>query len=167
MNIRFTDKGALEIDLHTLLEYVRKEDTASLAESLSCDDDIIRHVVHQIVHGITENGYSGAHNLGAPACEDLDRCSPLDWARRRVAKMSGEIAKAEIEDLEYRLKREIEKSQALDEKIWGLNTSVENLQSLLRDTIDEKKTLQEDRNFWRTRAAALDAQILNQGTTTS
>lgn len=95
-------KGTLEIDLHSLLESVAPEHRVDLIESLSCDEEIIRHVADQIISRWTENVYSGASWVTAPS-DDTRGCA-LDVAWRRVAKASGEVAKREIERLESALK---------------------------------------------------------------
>lgn len=101
MKINFT-KGTLEIDLHTLLESVAPEHRVDLIESLSCDEEIIRHVADQIISRWTESSYSGSSWVTAPS-DDTCSCA-LDVAWRRVAKASGEVAKREIERLESALK---------------------------------------------------------------
>ena len=100
MRITYKD-GNISIDLHELLCSVKAEDKISFVESLSCDEDIIRHVTDQIISGWTENCYCGSTSCSA---SDVPVYA-LDRARREIAKMSGDIAKREIEALEKSLTR--------------------------------------------------------------
>ena len=95
MNAKYKD-GRIEFDLHNLLQSVTPETKAELIESLACDDQIIKHVADQIIHGWTENVCSGGSSIVATA-EPYDG---LDWAWREVAKRSGQVAQREIERLE-------------------------------------------------------------------
>ncbi len=111
MNIKY-DKGNLVIDLHHLLQRVDKDSRIEMIESLSCDEEIIRHVADQIINGFTENCFSGGQDSIAHA----EPRSALDRARRDIAKKSGDIAKLEIEKLEKSIKyRQEEYDKLLDD----------------------------------------------------
>jgi hypothetical protein len=99
MNIKY-DKGNLVLDLHELLQYVDKDSRIEMIESLSCDEEIIRHVADQIMNGFTKNCFSGGSEIIASAEPTL----ALDRARRDIAKKSSDIAKLEIEKLEQSIK---------------------------------------------------------------
>ena len=117
MEVKF-EKGSLTVDLHSMLELVSAEDKIMMIESLSCDDDIIKHVADQIMGRWTENGYSGGScctpSPNPPEWDALDRA----W--RNVAKASGEVAKREIERLEDALKSANERNQRLLDENYDL-----------------------------------------------
>jgi hypothetical protein len=103
MSIKFTKDGELAIDLHSLLNQVSGEDKIALIESLSCDEEIIKHVTDQILEGFTENGYFGSTGFG-----ESEPRTALDRARREIAKGASELAKEEIGAMENRVKSEKE-----------------------------------------------------------
>ena len=99
MTIKY-EKGELHLDLHEMLGHVTGEQKREMVESLSCDDDITRHVVAQILTRWTESGYCGSSVCTAQG----EPYYALDQAWRQIAKRSGEVAKREIERLESALK---------------------------------------------------------------
>lgn len=106
MNAKINKEGKVEIDLQDLFRSMSDESKLVLIESLSCEDAIIKHVADQILDGFTENVYSGASGYG-----EVDHLSPLDEARRKVAKGASEASEKIISELEWRLKREKEQAQ--------------------------------------------------------
>jgi len=99
MNAEFK-AGKITFELHDLLGQVSTEQKMEMIESMSCDDDVIKHVSAQIISRWTENGYAGGSACTASDAPTMG----LDWACREVAKHSGEIAKREIERLEDALR---------------------------------------------------------------
>jgi hypothetical protein len=89
------DKGKLLIDVYHLLHELPEDRHVELAESLSCSDVVICHVMDQILSGSTESGFSGTWSTSYN--------EPLQKYRKEIAKNSSEIAKKEIEELETRL----------------------------------------------------------------
>lgn len=112
--------GNIIMDLHDLLRFVSPETKQEMIESLACDDDIIRHVVEQIISGWTENMYCG----GSACTPSANPLLPLDKARRDIAKHSGEIAKAEIEKLENTLASSMKLNNELYGEIHDLRNSL-------------------------------------------
>jgi len=106
MNTKINKEGKIEIDLFSLLESMSDESKLILIETLSCEKAIIKHVSDQILDGFTENVYSGGSGYG-----EIDHLSPLDEARRRVAKGASELSEKIIGELEWRVKREKEQAQ--------------------------------------------------------
>jgi hypothetical protein len=106
MNTKINKEGKIEIDLSSLLESMSDESKIILIETLSCERAIIKHVADQILDGFTENVYSGSSGYG-----EIDHLSPLDEARRRVAKGANKVSEKIISELEWRAKREKEQAQ--------------------------------------------------------
>lgn len=106
MNVKLNKEGKIEIDLQDLFQSMSDESKLILIESLSCESVVIKHVADQILDGFTENIYSGSSSYG-----EVDRLSPLDEGRRRVAKGASELSKKIIRELEWRVKREKELAQ--------------------------------------------------------
>lgn len=111
--------GTITLDLHELLQSVSPETKQELIESLSCDDDIIRHVSEQIISGWTDNMYCGSSACTA----NPDPTLPLDKARREIAKHAGEIAKKQIEELESALAQSKKLTSELYDEIRELRHS--------------------------------------------
>ena len=115
MNVKFNDKGELVIDFWDALEHLPKEEKIKLIETLSCNEEIIKHVADQLIDGFTENVYSGADNSGevTPTCQ-------LNIQRRRIAEMAGEVAKKEIADMLRNLERAKESEKKANDRYWAL-----------------------------------------------
>ena len=99
MKVRYTD-GQIQIDIYELLANTPKEQKAVMIEVMACDDDIIKHIVDQLLQGWTENDLAGVRNYTAIQ----NPKSGLDWACREIAKRSSEVARKEIERLETAVK---------------------------------------------------------------
>jgi hypothetical protein len=115
MNAKLNKEGKLEIDLSSLFDSMLNESKLILIESLSCEDSIIKHVVDQILYGFTENVYSGGSRYG-----EADNLSPLDDARRKVAKGASEVSEKIISELEWQVKREKEQAEKYMEAYFKL-----------------------------------------------
>ena len=100
MKVRYTD-GQIQIDIYELLANTPKDQKAVMIEVMACDDDIIKHIVDQLLQGWTENDLAGSRNYTAIQ----NPKSGLDWACREIAKRSSEVARKEIERLETAVKR--------------------------------------------------------------
>jgi len=92
MNIKY-DGDKIELSVSDLLDHMTLDEKKSLIERLSCENDIIEHVVSQIATGYTENYSSGSRACGA----EIEPHTPLDKARRTLALSAGEVAKKELE----------------------------------------------------------------------
>lgn len=89
------DSGSLSVDIFHLIHELPENRILELFESLSCADVVINHVMDQVLHGCTENGFSGSWSTSYG--------EPLQKYRLEIAKHSSEIAKKEIETLKTRL----------------------------------------------------------------
>ena len=110
MKLQVTKYLAIELtEPNELIELISDEDKIDFWQSLSCDDIIFKHVADQIIHGCTEDRYHATMSFG------VEPTQPLDVAIREVSKLSGDVAKREIEKLEARLEREVsEKDKYMD-----------------------------------------------------
>ena len=88
----------LKINIVDLLSSLSGEQEQQLIEQLSCSNTIIKHVSDQIIHGLTEGGYSGWESSGH------EPTTPLSVAKREVSKASGDIARDTIKELEKECK---------------------------------------------------------------
>ena len=111
--------GEISVRVDLLLDYMSDQDKLDLAQRLSCEDEIIQHVVDQITEGATEDGSCGIRIYPPQACPS----HPLDMAVRQIAKASSDIAQREIDRLERAMQHkdgEIRRLQAqLEERLWG------------------------------------------------
>ena len=87
--------NGIEVTLHdatALLDVMTPEQRLQLIESLSCYDEVIKHVADQIsnLYGCTENGCSGTHTITDKAYAGGG--SALDAAKFQVAREAGEVA---------------------------------------------------------------------------
>jgi hypothetical protein len=109
MSVAFEfNEGKFVIDVEYLLDAMSDQDKLNLVERLSTEDVVIKHVVDQIVDGLTENCRGGSRLCGSA----VEHFLPLDIAHRRIAEASSEIAEKEIDALKRELER---KSKALDD----------------------------------------------------
>ena len=79
--------------IHDLLSTEQRQD---LIESMSCHNDIIKAVMEQVLDGYTENGFCGQTSSHIN--------TPIQEARKRIAKESDEAIRRTIEGLEARIK---------------------------------------------------------------
>jgi hypothetical protein len=110
----------LTINVVDLLGCLSGEQEQQLIEQLSCSDTVIKHVSDQIIHGLTENGYSGLISC------DASVSTTLDLATRNVAKANSEIAKEEIESLEKNLLRSNARADEFATKYYDLKNGVQS-----------------------------------------
>lgn len=92
-----------------MLDSLSDEQSIELAESLSCQDAVIKNVVDQIMHGCTENGYHGTiSSSDLPSTE-------LEKSQERIRKMGNRLLIKEIE----RLRRKIADKNSHYESGWN------------------------------------------------
>ena len=86
-----------KVNFYDMLDSLSDEQSLSLAESLSCQDAVIKHVTDQILEGCTENGFHGY--VGG----DVLPSSELELSRERVMSLGNRLLKDEIKRLRARL----------------------------------------------------------------
>lgn len=94
-------EGMVILDACQLFENMELEEKNKLIQSLACGDDIIRHVMDQVLDGCTEAGYFGGTSGDAST-----HGTPIDQARRRIAAGAGEVATETIASLRRALEHE-------------------------------------------------------------
>jgi hypothetical protein len=119
-------EGKVIIDAFELLAELTGDEKIALVDSLSCQDEVIKHVSDQIVTGWTE-----LSSHGSRGCSETPH-TPLDKAIRYIADNSSELAKQEIQRLEGLVKS---KQEALL-KVWDETRE-------LRDTIQDMRRREE------------------------
>ena len=92
-NIAKYEDGRLSINVWDLLSAMTGDERVFLVDTLSCQEDVIRHVCAQIVDGYTEDGSAGATSYSAVPH------TALDAVKRRIAESASDIAKDEIAKL--------------------------------------------------------------------
>lgn len=100
----------LVIDLVYLFDNMSDECKLRIAESLSCEDVIIKHVTDQIFDGLTENGYCGGEILNQQRLG-----TALQNARERVRKEGNRLLVKELN----RLRRELENRRGYMDAGWN------------------------------------------------
>lgn len=102
--------GNLVIDLVYLFDNMSDECKLRIAERLSCEEVIIKHVTDQIFDGLTENGYCGGEVI------DQQRLgTALQDARERIRKEGNRLL---VEELS-RLRRELENRRGYMDAGWN------------------------------------------------
>ena len=96
LKFEMDDDGKLSINIFHLIHELPESRHIELAESISCSNAVITHVMDQVLDGSTENGFSGSWSTSYT--------EPLQEYRMRIAKQSNDIAKKQIEELEKRLR---------------------------------------------------------------
>jgi 2-methylaconitate cis-trans-isomerase PrpF len=99
MNIKTDDHGNIIIDPFELIELVPSHLKIELIERLSCEDEVIKHVMDQVFVGLTENGYAGSESM-----DDLQISTELQQARERIRLQGNRLLMKEIK----RLRKKVE-----------------------------------------------------------
>ncbi len=108
MDMKFED-GRFTFSLVALLESMSLDEKIAAADSIACDEDIIKHVLDQIIVGWTENGSHGYRGL-----PELKPHYALEMVRRRIAEGASEVAKKEIDGLKKQLEMANERQLRLE-----------------------------------------------------
>ena len=95
--MEMNENGEIIIDAFGLIHDLPREKHLILAESLSCSDTVINHVMDQVLEGCTENGFSGGWSTGYN--------EPLQIYRKRIAECSSDVAKSQMAELDRQIER--------------------------------------------------------------
>jgi hypothetical protein len=99
LNLKTDDNGNIIIDPFELIELTPSHLKVELIERLSCEDEIIKHVMDQVFVGLTENGYAGSGSM-----DDSQTSTELQQARERIRLQGNRLLMKEIK----RLRKKIE-----------------------------------------------------------
>ena len=117
MKLQITPYLAIELtEPNELIELISDEDKVDFMQSLACDDIIIKHVTDQLIDGCTKGGYHGSSVWSS----ESEPSTPLDIARRAIAKSYSKFALDEITSLESSLKRSNESKDEYMNKYYDL-----------------------------------------------
>lgn len=117
MKLQITPYLAIELtEPNELIELISDEDKVDFMQSLACDDIIIKHVTDQLIGGCTDGGYYGSSVWSS----ESEPSTPLDIARRAIAKSYSKFALDEITSLESSLKRSNESKDEYMNKYYDL-----------------------------------------------
>lgn len=112
--------GKLHLCFFSLLEDMTIDDKVEMLQAMACEQAIFEHVASQIITGWTEND---SHAPVDCVAEPNPKWG-LDKAWRDVAKMSGDVAKREIERLEKALLYSAERLAKANTEIASLNEEI-------------------------------------------
>jgi len=101
-------------DPNDILELMDDKDKIDLIESLSCYNEVIKHVADQLVFGCTKNGSHGWISSGW----NKNHGSALEKARNEIAKSASGQAKERIEYLEHELSKKCKLIEELEDKVY-------------------------------------------------
>ncbi|MRT01915.1 hypothetical protein [Ewingella americana] len=107
-------------DATALIDLMTPEDRAEVIESISCYDDVIKHVADQISqpHGYTENGFSGSSRCGVERI--TGNGTVLDNARYQVAASASESSQKVIEEQAKIITNQSEEIERLRTEVYKL-----------------------------------------------
>lgn len=108
MRVDISD-GKIHINVMDLMESIDKDSKIEIIDALAISDDVISFVADQILHEWTpldSRGYTDCVLSDTPG-------TPINQARRRIAKESGEVARKEIEGLERAIRIEKDRNEKL------------------------------------------------------
>lgn len=99
MEMKLNEDGTLSfnVDIYEFLDSLSDEKSIELAESLSCQNAVIKHVTDQLFDGYTENGCHGSKVYG-----DLPT-TQLELSQEKVRKLGNRLLIKEVERLRRRL----------------------------------------------------------------
>ena len=109
------ERGRLSFNLDAVLEQLPPDELRRLSTHLACTDAVLEDVTAQLLDGWTEDGSHGYGGMALP-----EPYTPLDKARRELAKRAGDVAKQELEKMERALRREIQRSKQESEWAWAM-----------------------------------------------
>lgn len=116
MKLQVTKYMTIELtEPNELIELISEDDKVDFMQSLSCHDVIIKHVADQIIHGCTDDGYSGSETMVSESPS-----TPLQAARREIAVNASDVANKEIKALERALKHSKEQCDEWNRKYFEL-----------------------------------------------
>lgn len=98
----------VETPIDELLQSITGQARADLLESLACDDAVIRHVMDQVLSGLTVNGSCGAeHDKDWDIADGYP--SALESARRGVIQFAEPATKRYIERLRVTIRHALQR----------------------------------------------------------
>ena len=112
--------GHIAVNVADLIDNLNDEDKVHIIELLSCDEKIIENVAAQIVDGWTEAGYHSGITYGPMPY------TPLDKARRLVAKSAPDLRDKAIERLEGIAVAAEAKASKLQDEVFELERKLDN-----------------------------------------
>ena len=132
----------ITIDIEKEIAGMEKQARDDFLQSIACNDQVIEHVMSQVIYGCTENGSSGADN------NDIDLFTtpyptPLDTARRFMAKMAPtwmidrikRTAQCALRQREFHNKKQAEhweQVRVLENRVAELRSTVDRLDGQVR-----------------------------------
>lgn len=99
MEMKLNEDGTLSfnVDIYEFLDSLSDEKSIELAESLSCQNAVIKHVTDQLFDGCTENGCHGSKRGG------VKPSTQLELSQEKVRKLGNRLLIKEVERLRRRL----------------------------------------------------------------
>lgn len=99
MEMKLNEDGTLSfnVDIYEFLDSLSDEKSIELAESLSCQDVVIKHVTDQLFHGCTENGYHGTKRFG------VEPSTQLELSQEKIRKLGNRLLIKEVDRLRSKL----------------------------------------------------------------
>lgn len=150
-------KYLASVDIMALIDSLPKDQRADFLQSLACQDEVIAHVVDQMMTGYTENGSCGGEVIGAARWNlDARYGLPLSRAKAYVALHAEAATQARLVELQDRLRRVEENQTEERTKHW------EAVRSLNRDAEHAAGNLREARErsaYWMAEHAAVKAEL--------
>lgn len=99
MEMKLNEDGTLSfnVDIYDFLDSLSDEKSIELAESLSCQDAVIKHVTDQLFDGYTENGCHGSKRGGD------NPSTQLELSQEKVRKLGNRLLIKEVKRLRGKL----------------------------------------------------------------
>lgn len=95
-------KATIKFDMIEFIHNLSDEEQSGIIESLSCSEQVIKHVTDQIFYGHTENLYCGSVSYDDGTSEFK---TAIGYAKDLVIEKADEVARKRIEQLEFANKR--------------------------------------------------------------
>lgn len=90
-------KATIKFDMIEFIHNLSDEEQSGIIESLSCSEQVIKHVTDQIFYGYTDNGFCGSIAFDDGTSEFK---TAVGRAKDLVIEKADEIARKRIEQLE-------------------------------------------------------------------
>lgn len=150
-------KYLASVDIMALIESLPKDQRTDFLQSLACQDEVIAHVVDQMMTGYTENGSCAGEVIGAARWSlDARYGMPLSRAKAYVAMHAEAATQARLVGLADRLRLVEEVLTEERQKHWE---KVRSLERVAADAAGLLREANERTAYWMAEHNAVKAEL--------
>ncbi len=154
MEIKEVSSGVtVKIDLSDIVRSCTREQLTDILQSLACTDEIIRHVIDQVMTGYTENGSHGAQSIPDECFDNgFGYGNALDEARKQLVKIANTTAATRVARLESFLKMAFQSRCKMRDECYKLRAQLRSAEASITFKGQMVDEFRRDVIFWKARA---------------